>query len=381
MARAPLNVAVLMGGRASEHDVSLKTGTVVVNALDRRKYHVLPIQICRDGRWLLPQGPLSGDRKWLPQDEQAPPQNPGAPVTYQLEEGRDEGQPGSALVKPEHPQPPIPTSEILSRGIDVVFIALHGRYGEDGCIQGLLEVLGLPYTGSDVMSSALAMDKVRSKEIVSFHGIQTPKWCVVGEREWRDDPDAVLQTVSESFGYPCVVKVPEEGSSFGMGIPRTPEELVEVMNRSIGERGHMMIEEYIRGTEITCSVLGGLPGEKPTALPLTEIIPKTSKYFDFEAKYTPGASEEITPARLDADLTARAQEIGVLVHEALGCGGMSRTDMIVRGRDIYYLETNTIPGMTETSLYPQAARAAGMTFPEVLDKQIELALAHHKKKR
>jgi D-alanine-D-alanine ligase len=276
--------------------------------------------------------------------------------------------------------PAIPTNEILSRGIDVAFVALHGRYGEDGCVQGLLEILGIPYTGSDVLSSALAMDKVRSKEIVSFHGILTPKWMVVAERRWKEERDAVLRAVSGEFGYPCVAKVPEEGSSFGMGIPTTPGELIEVMDRSIGERGHMMIEEYVEGTEITCSVLGGMLGERPTALPLTEIIPKTSKYFDFEAKYTPGASEEITPARLDEQLTKEAREIGARVHEALGCGSMSRTDMIVRGRDIYYLETNTIPGMTETSLYPQAARAAGMSFSELLDKQIELALAYHKRR-
>ena len=142
-----------------------------------------------------------------------------------------------------------------------------------------------------------------------------------------------------------------------------------------------MVEEYISGTEITCAVLGGFPGEAPVALPLTEIIPKNSAYFDFEAKYTPGASEEITPARLDPEITALAQDIGVRSHIALGCGGMSRTDMIVRDREVFYLETNTIPGMTETSLYPQAARAMGMDFRDLLTRQVELAIAYHQRKR
>jgi len=375
MSSARLNVAVIMGGRASEHEVSLRSGTKVVNGLDRGKYRVFPIQICRDGRWILPAGPLGGTAKWLPADESA-----GAtPGGVRSDES---GGPRKAIVdggaaEAESRPPAIPTDEILSRRIDVAVIALHGRWGEDGCIQGLLEVLGVPYTGSDVLGSALAMDKVRAKQIVSFHGIRTPKWMVVTEKEWRDSPETVLRTVSGEFGYPCVAKVPEEGSSFGMGIPESSAALAAVLDGSIGDRGHMMIEEYIRGTEITCSVLGALPGARPTALPLTEIVPKTSKYFDFEAKYTAGASQEITPARIDAHLTRRAQEIGVRVHEALGCGTLSRTDMIVRDGEIYYLETNTIPGMTETSLFPQAAAAAGISFGELLDRQIELALAHH----
>jgi D-alanine-D-alanine ligase len=346
-------VAVLMGGMASEHDISIKTGTVITNALDRAKYRVLPVLIGRDGHWHLPDSPLTGDAKWLPTAD-TPPTN--------------------ALV------PTIPDVELVERGVDVVFIGLHGRYGEDGCIQGLLEILGIPYTGSDVMSSALAMDKVRSKEIVSFHGVQTPPWQVVTASAWRTDRDGIIARIEETFGYPCVVKIPEEGSSFGMGIPDDRAELEAIFDEHATTRGRMLVEEYIKGTEITCAVLGALPGEEPLALPLTEIIPKTSKYFDFEAKYTPGASEEITPARLDEKLTAKAQHVGVTSHSALGCGGMSRTDMIVRDGEIYYLETNTIPGMTETSLYPQAAAAVGMSFPDLLSKQIELALVYHGKK-
>lgn len=341
-----------MGGRASEHDISLKTGAVIVNSLDPARFQVHPVQLCKDGTWIVCKEPSGATEPWQP--------------CIDAGVGIDAGTAVTAL---------------LGMSIDVVFVALHGRYGEDGCVQGLLELLDLPYTGSDVMSSALAMDKVRSKEIVSFNGICTPKWIVVKEQEWRAARRDLIRKITDAIGYPCVAKVPEEGSSFGMGIPDNPDDLAAVIDESINCRGHMMVEEYIAGTEITCAVLGGLPGEQPLALPLTEIIPKTSRYFDFEAKYTPGASEEITPARLDDVLTATAQSIGVRAHAALGCGGMSRTDMIVRGGDVYYLETNTIPGMTETSLYPQAARAVGMNFSDLLTRQVELALAYHQRRR
>ncbi len=346
-------VAVLMGGQASEHDISMKTGTVVLNALDREKWRVLPIIIDTSGRWIPPDAPVTSDAKWTA----------AAPVG---------AAPGTPL---------IPVDEILQLGIDVAFVALHGRYGEDGCVQGFLEMLGIPYTGSGVLASSLAMDKVRSKKLLACCGVPTAEWLVIEQTAWSDDRDGQLARIEAEFDWPCVVKIPEEGSSFGMGIPSSREELSAVVDVCIGVRGHMMVEKYLRGREITCAVLGGFPGEQPTALPLTEIIPKASSYFDFEAKYTPGASEEITPARLDADLTAEAQRIAITAHRELGCGGMSRTDMIVVDRDIYYLETNTIPGMTETSLYPQAAAAAGMPFRDLLEHQVELALAYHRPSR
>jgi D-alanine-D-alanine ligase len=361
MSTEPLTVAVLMGGQASEHDISLKTGTNITSNLDRSIYHVLPIQIRRDGKWLLPDGPLIGTAPWLPAAE-----DDDASVTT------DSRSTASNLpVKVQHT---IPAGEIVRKGIDVAIIALHGRYGEDGCIQGMLETLGIPYTGSGVLASALAMDKVRAKALVQFHGITTPHWVVIEEPTWHDERERILGEIAKDFGFPCVAKVPEEGSSFGMGIPDNVEELAGLLDEFIGARGHMMIEEYVKGTEITGSVMGAPRGEEPIALPLTEITPVSARFFDFEAKYTPGATEEITPARIDDELTARAQTMAVEAHKVLGCGTLSRTDMIVRDREIYYLETNTIPGMTETSLFPQAAASVGISFAEVLDKQIQLAL-------
>ncbi len=355
-----LNVLVLMGGRDSEHDISIKTGTVVTNALDRKRYNIKPVQITREGRWLIPSGFLSdsGDRAdWLPWDESQPSHTDvsvGEVANYSID---------MALVRAEE------------LGIDVVFVALHGREGEGGAIQGLLETVGFPYTGSDVLGSALAMDKVRSKQLISFDGLSTPAFAAVTLWRWQSDADVVVEWVDQEIGYPAVVKIPDEGSSFGMAICKTEASFREHIGSLLQQRPLVMVEEYIKGTEITCAVLGGLVGEEPTALPLIEIVPKTSEYFDFEAKYTPGATEEICPARIDDALTAQAQHMGVRAHELLGLEGMSRTDMIVREGQIYYLESNTIPGMTETSLYPQAAEAAGMTFPALLDRQIELAIA------
>lgn len=367
MQKQPLTVAVLMGGRASEHDISLKTGTTVVNSLDRSAYRILPIQIRRDGRWLLPDAPIGRTGRWLPAvEDDGGTVDTSEPVSENG--GRD-------LVHAGPPRHAIPAAEIIRRGIDVVIVALHGRYGEDGCIQGLLETLGIPYTGSGVLGSALAMDKVRSKALIAHSGLTTPRWLVIHETDWRKDRDSVAEAAEGGIGYPCVVKIPEEGSSFGMAIPADRAGLVAAVEEFIGARGHVMIEEYIKGMEITGSVLGAMPGEEPVALPITEIVPKSSAYFDFEAKYTPGATEEITPARLDAELTARAQDMAVRSHKILDLGTLSRTDMIVRDGVIYYLETNTIPGFTETSLFPQAAAAAGIGFPALLDLQIELALA------
>ena len=196
MPEQPLCVAVLMGGRASEHDISLKTGTVITNNLDRIRYRVLPIQIRRDGGWLMTDAPLSGTDPWKPVDE-------------------------IASSVSEHTT--VPAEELLRRGIDVVIIALHGRYGEDGSIQGLLDILGIPYTGSGVLGSALAMDKIRAKSIVSFAGILTPKWTVVEERDWLIRSDQIIADIESDFGFPCVAKVPEEGSIFGMCIPQTSD--------------------------------------------------------------------------------------------------------------------------------------------------------------
>jgi D-alanine-D-alanine ligase len=345
-----LNIVVLMGGPSSEHDISLKTGGNVVQALDKQKYTVKPVTITREGKWLLPEAGLA--------------------LISEEPESDD----------PESAKYASPVKRVSRDEVDVVFVALHGPYGEDGKVQALLEMMDIPYTGSGVCASALAMDKLRCKQLVAYHGIPTPRHLIIEEREWTADAEEVLSRIERDLGFPCVAKPIEQGSSVGMGIPKDREELARLMPTTLRYEGLAMIEEFVPGRELTCAVLGGFPGEEPFALPVTEIIPVTSSFFDYEAKYTPGASREITPAELDAETTSRVQEVAVKVHEIVGAGSMSRTDMILSDAGLCFLEINTIPGMTETSLLPQAAAAAGMSFPELLDRLVQVAVATHEER-
>ncbi len=305
----PLRVAVLYGGTSSERTVSLTGGTQVIQALDPGRYRV---------------------------------------TGYDLGEGL------SRLVAE-------------ASGIDVALIILHGRFGEDGTIQGLLELLGIPYQGSGVLGSALAMNKRLSKGLYRQAGLPVARDRMVVRGEACD-----LEALAPELGWPLVIKPNQEGSSIGISIAENREQLEKGLEKALGLDREVLLEEYIQGTEITCGVLGN---QELQALPLVEIIPSSEyTFFDFEAKYKEKASEEICPARLSPELTRQAQEYGLRAHQALGLRGCSRTDMIVRGGEIVLLETNTIPGMTPTSLLPQAAWAAGLTFGALLDRLIELAL-------
>ena len=251
--------------------------------------------------------------------------------------------------------------------IDVAFILLHGPFGEDGTVQGFLDLLNIPYQGSGVLGSALAMDKNLAKILYKNNGLQVPDWYMA-EKEDIDNPSKVLG----QLGLPLVIKPSNQGSSLGMTIARSEEEITEGLKKAFAIDHQVMIEEFIEGREITGGVLGN---NELTALPLVEIIPgEQYEFFDYEAKYQPGASTEICPAVLDDPLTIRAQQYALTAHRALQLKGYSRTDMIISGDDIYVLETNTIPGMTPTSLLPQAAAAAGLDFGALLDRLIELAL-------
>jgi D-alanine-D-alanine ligase len=349
-----INIAVLMGGRTAEHDISLKSGTMVVNHLDRRRYNVKPVVISRGGRWYVPRGYL-GPREWSPVH------------------GRSSGQRflpvGEAL------------GRLLGDRVDCVFIAMHGPYGEDGTVQGMMEMLDLPYTGSDVCASSLAMDKVKAKEIYRCNRIPTPPALVLDAAEWGKNRKSHLGRIREAIGYPCFLKPVRLGSSVGLTICRDQAELLRKMPSSLRYGGRVLVEAYVEGRELTCAVLD-TPGGKPAiALPPTEIIPQTRTWFDYHAKYTPGASREITPAPIGKALANRVQDIALRAHRALGCSGMSRTDMIVRRGRLHVLETNTIPGMTDVSLLPQAASAAGLSFPKLLDRIIATGMEAHRRRR
>ena len=256
--------------------------------------------------------------------------------------------------------------------IDFAFILLHGLQGEDGTVQGLLELLGIPYQGSGVLGSAIAMDKHLSKELFRQHGLPVADCVVVRPGEAID-----LEEIVGRLGLPVVVKPVREGSSLGMTIAGTIDALRAGIEAAQKHDRQVMVEQYVKGREITAAVIGN---EHLTALPLIEIIPGEGfVFFDYTAKYQPGASREICPAPISPELTRAAQQYALTAHTVLRLRGYSRTDMILdeAGR-FYLLESNTIPGMTSTSLLPQAAKVAGISFSQLLDRLIELGIqAHH----
>lgn len=248
---------------------------------------------------------------------------------------------------------------------DVAFICLHGRLGEDGTIQGLLEVLGLPYVGSGVLASALAMDKVASKHIFRAAGIKTPDSVTLLE------PPADTAAIVEELGVKLVVKPVSEGSSVGMSIVHDPTELPTAIALAFEHDTTVLVERFVSGTEVTVGVIGN---DELLALPTLEIVPQ-HEFYDYDSKYVPGMSAHIIPARVSEGAREECQRVALEAHRALGCRGMSRSDTIVTAEgDVYLLELNTIPGMTATSLLPDSARAAGIEFPALCERLVALAL-------
>ncbi|MGD8524117.1 MAG: D-alanine--D-alanine ligase [Desulfobacterales bacterium] len=304
-----LNLALLSGGISSEREVSLNSGDQVFEALDKEKYNILRYDPKTDLERLITDAPR----------------------------------------------------------IDAALIILHGSYGEDGTVQGLLDLLRIPYQGSGVLGSAVAMNKIASKQLYEKAGVPTPPYLVL-----QSGSDMNLDTCVSRFGFPMVVKPVVGGSSVGMSIVRSESDFQPALDAAIAEDKTILIEPYIQGIELTVGVIGNSDLE---AFPVIEIVPDDAhEFFDYEAKYSAGVTEEICPARIDAEMTRKAQSYAKLAHQALFCKGYSRTDMILNDQDIYVLETNTIPGMTATSLLPQAASAAGLNFSQLLDRLIELSL-------
>jgi D-alanine-D-alanine ligase len=295
-------IGVLMGGLSSERDVSLKTGESILAALKERAHDAVAVYVDRDVDLVLRQ-----------------------------------------------------------QRIDVAFIALHGRYGEDGCIQGLLETMGIPYTGSDVLASALAMDKVKAKELFRLHNLPTPAYYVMARPQLSDDGLLDVLAVHGDFGYPAVVKPVREGSSVGVEIVDGPEALVAACERAFCFDDEVVVERFIAGQEVSVAVLGD------RALGAVEVAPK-SGFYDYGAKYTRGATDYYIPPRLSPERYRGVLTQAVRAHAALGCSGATRVDMMVsESGNEYLLEVNTVPGMTRTSLLPKIADAAGIAFDELCE--------------
>jgi len=301
---AKRKIAVLMGGTSAERDVSLSTGKQILGALDETRY---------------------------------------------------------AFTSLDTAEMPTLLKSLAEDRPDVAVIALHGKGGEDGTLQGLLDLLSIRYTGSGVLASALAMDKAMSKRVLTAAGVLMPQDTTLRRGE----------TLVGEIALPCIVKPNALGSTIGMAIARTSAEISPAVEAAFGYDDTVLIEQFITGTEITVPILGNAELE---VLPIVEIVPKGG-FYDYEAKYTAGATDEIVPARISETLAAEARRIAQLCHRTLGCRGMSRTDMIITpDGQIYTLEVNTIPGMTPTSLLPRSAESAGYTFAQLLDRLIALAL-------
>ena len=255
---------------------------------------------------------------------------------------------------------------LIEEDFDVAFIALHGKYGEDGTIQGFLETIGLPYTGSGIWSSATALDKARAKTVYQQAGVRTPQ-----SFEFCAADGLTTQDIVQELGVDCVIKAATEGSALGVYICHSEDDITHALDEIFEIDTHALAEKYIAGDEYTIAVIGN---DEARALPVIKIVP-INEFYDFESKYAVGGSEHICPAPLSPEQTAEAQGLALAAHQALECRGVSRTDLIMDGDGVFWvLETNTIPGMTATSLLPDAARADGISFSQLCTMMIEFAL-------
>ena len=374
-------IAVLMGGPSSEYEISLATGRKILSALDPERYFAQPVIVTRERQWLIPPmvGLVSGGslaEEFLPADSPGcSERNPSVPSpaghsNILQNVGMSDAPPALGLVPRAEDQA---LRDMRQGGVDVVFIAMHGEFGEDGTVQGLLEAMGIPYTGSGVLASALGMDKPRAYAVFRDTGLAVPDFFAIDRGAWREAGEGIRSRAEAAFGFPLVVKPANRGSSVGITIAASSADAEAGVAEAFRHADRVILQRYIAGTEVQCGVLETDAGTIP--LPPTEIVPKERAFFDYYSKYTPGATSEITPPRLPADTIRRIQKTALLAHQAIGAAGMSRTDMIL-GADgeLYVLEINTIPGMTETSLLPQAAAAIGISFPKLLDTIIEAAL-------
>ncbi len=342
------NVALLFGGQSPEHEISIKSASKVGAAMDQlRGTRARPIYISKSGKWHWSHA-VAG----IPTEE----------LVLSVSDGE-------SCVRRYHPGGLEFGQALLHLTIDefaTVMIILHGANGEDGRLQGALELAGIRYTGSGSAASALAMDKTRCQSYLAARGLPVPKFIPL-DRAASGELGAARR-VLEELGLPCVIKPSLGGSSVGVGMARTAEELNRALSLAFEFGPTVQAEQFIAGREFTCGVLDV---GQATALPVTEIIVSRGGFFDYEAKYTPGMTREVTPAEISSELTARIQSLAVEAHRAVGCEGFSRVDFLCDEQGPKILEINTIPGMTETSLLPQAAAVAGISMPELVNLIIE----------
>ena len=352
-----LNVCILFGGISPEHAVSLRSAESVLNNIDHNQYNVFPVGITKDGDWILFGG---NDYSMLPAG------------TWQTCEGNRR-----AAISPVHGQGLLSFEHdcVVRERIDVVFPVLHGAGGEDGTIQGLLEIAGIPYVGPGVASSAACMDKCMTKLMADQAGVAQANWILVTKAGYNHCAEAVADQVEQTFAYPVFVKPAGTGSSVGVSKVRDRESLFRALETALSFDRKVLVEEFIDGQEVECAILGN---QTPVASVCGE-IDSGADFYDYEAKYISDSSSLYIPARVDAAVQEQVREIAVKIYEALGCRGLSRVDFFVKADgSVIFNEINTIPGFTSISMYPKLFEASGIPYTRLIDLLLTFALEQEK---
>ena len=354
-----LRVGVIFGGRSGEHEVSLVSASSVISALDKEKYEVVPIGITQEGRWVSSAHALRLLKEKMGLDRE--------PERFLVPEPHRQG-----LMSVNGEQP----SQL---GLDVVFPVVHGTYGEDGTLQGLLELANLPYVGAGVLASAVGMDKIVQKQLHKEAGLPVVNYAWFLSSDCKKEPKRVALAVEKKLRYPIFVKPSNTGSSVGISKAHNRKELLEALALASAYDRKVIVEQGVNNArEIELSVLGN---DYPIASIPGEIIP-SNEFYDYDAKYVDGKSTAVIPARIPKPVVKRLQQLAVRAFTALDGAGMARVDFFVRkgSNRIYLNEINTIPGFTSISMYPKLWEASGIPYPELLDRLIALALERHREK-
>jgi D-alanine-D-alanine ligase len=354
-----VRVGIVFGGRSGEHEVSLMSAQGVMNAIDKSKYEVVPIGITKDGRWL-----ASGD----PMRALASGENAASHHAALLAEPSQRG-----LMRLEEQEQNL-TAVGVSQ-LDIVFPILHGPYGEDGTVQGLLELAGIPYVGAGVMASAVGMDKAVFKDVVRAHGLPVAPYLVIKRKAFEQHPDPIIAQIEADVGYDCFVKPANLGSSVGITKAHNRAELSAALAEAARYDRKLIVEVAVDAREIEVSVLGN---DEPIASVPGEIVP-CNEFYDYAAKYIDGDSELLIPAPIPPETAEAIRRMAVQAYLAIDCAGMARADFLLDRLtgEVYLNEVNTLPGFTPISMYPKLWEATGISYPELIDRLIQLALERH----
>jgi len=378
-ARGRLRVGVFAGGRSAEHEVSVSSADSVLRAIDRERFEPYLIYIDRDGGWHLPAGPAA-ELGEAPLAEVLGIETPTAQVARLRDtsaQGGREGDEGNAAGLPvavprgSGALQPRQALRSLADAIDVAFLAVHGPFGEDGTLQGFLEMAGIPYTGAGVLASAVAMDKVVFKDLMRGHGLPVTDYTWFRRGSWHAAPERVLRDVVAAIGERSVVKPARLGSSVGMTLVHEPSELPGAIDEALRHDTKVIVERYVADArELECGVLGN---EDPVVFEPGEVR-SHHEWYDYESKYVDGLADVHPRARLDPILASRLKELALAAYRAVDCAGLARVDFLVPTDAIFISEMNTLPGFTTTSMYPKQAQLAGLELPQLIARLIDLGL-------